>query len=56
MLECLKRNFFPDEEVPAKWEFGATPPVAQYMDQISLTERLVVSAFPIGEIRVTKRE
>jgi hypothetical protein len=56
MLECLKRNFFPEEEVPAKWEFGAAPPVAQYMDQISLTERLVVPAFPIGEIRVTKRE
>jgi hypothetical protein len=56
MLECLKRNFFPDEEVPAKWEFGVAPPVAQYMDQISLTERLVVPAFPVGEIRVTKRE
>jgi hypothetical protein len=56
MLECLKRNFFRDEEVPAKWEFGVAPPVAQYMDQISLTERLVVPAFPIGEIRVTKRD
>jgi hypothetical protein len=56
MLECLKRNFFPDEEVPAKWEFGVAPPVARYMDQISLTERLVAPAFPIGEIRVTKRD
>lgn len=56
MLECLKRNFFPDEEVPAKWEFGVALPVAQYMDQISLTERLVVPAFPVGEIRVTKRD
>lgn len=56
MLECLKRNFFPDEEVPAKWEFGVAPPIAQYMDQISLTERLVVPAFHGGEIRVTKRD
>jgi len=56
MLECLKRNFFPDEQVPLKWEFGVAPPVAQYMDQISLTERLVAPAFPMGEIRVTKRD
>jgi len=56
MLECLKRNFFPDEDVPLKWEFGVAPPVAQYMDQISLTQRLVTPAFPIGEIRVTKRD
>jgi hypothetical protein len=56
MLECLRRNFFPDEKVPAKWEYGVAPPVAQYMDQISLTERLVVPPFPMGEIRVTKRE
>jgi hypothetical protein len=55
LLECLKRNFFPDEEVPAKWEFGVPPPVAQYLDQISLTDRMVVPAFPIGEIRITKR-
>jgi hypothetical protein len=26
MLECLKRNFFPDEEVPLRWEFGMAPP------------------------------
>lgn len=56
MSECLKRNFFPDEDVPLKWEFGVAPPVAQYMDQISLTQRLVTPAFPIGEIRVTKRD
>ena len=56
MLECLKRNFFTDEEVPAKWEFGVAPPVAQYMDQVYLTERLVAPAFPVGEIWVTKRE
>lgn len=56
MLECLKRNFFTNEEVPLKWEFGVAPPVAQYMGQISLTQRLVTPAFPIGEIRVTKRD
>jgi hypothetical protein len=56
MLECLKRNFFPGEEVPAKWEFGVAPPITQYMDQISLTERMVAPAFPIGDIRITKRD
>ncbi len=56
MLECLKRNFFPDEDVPSKWEFGVAPQVAQYVDQISLTQRLVVPAFPSAEMRVTKRE
>jgi len=55
MLDCLKRNFFPDEDVPAKWEFGAAPQVAQYMDEISLTPRLVIPAFPRGEMKITKR-
>jgi hypothetical protein len=55
MLECLKRNFSPDQEVPLKWEFGVAPLIAQYMDQISLTRGLVVPAFPKAEIRVTKR-
>jgi len=45
MLDCLKRNFFPDEEVPVKWEFGVAPPVAQYMDSISLTRRLLTLFF-----------
>jgi hypothetical protein len=56
MLECLKRNCFPDEQVALKWEFGVAPPVAQYMDQISLARRLVTPAFPMGEMRVTKRD
>ncbi|SRR5260370_5136300 len=57
MLECLKRNFFPDEDVPLKWEFGVAPPVAQYMDQISLiAQSLVVPPFPRAEIRFTKRD
>jgi hypothetical protein len=55
MLESLKRNFFPDEDIPLKWEFGEAPPVAQYMDQISVNRRLVVPAFPRTEIRITKR-
>lgn len=56
MLECLKRNFFPAQQVPLKWEFGVAPSVAQYMDQISLTQRLITPAFPMGKIRVTKRD
>lgn len=56
MLDCLKCSFFPDEEAPAKWEFAVATPVAQYMDQISPTERLVSPAFPLGEIRVTERD
>lgn len=55
MLECLKRNFFPDEDVPLKWEFGVAPAVAQYMDQIALTRRLIVPAVPRAEVRITKR-
>jgi hypothetical protein len=56
MLECLKRNFFPDEDVPLKWEFGEAPPIAQYMDQISLLPQRLVVPFPRAEIRVTKRD
>ncbi|MGH9711889.1 MAG: hypothetical protein ACRD5M_01140 [Candidatus Acidiferrales bacterium] len=56
MLECLKRNCFPDVDVPPKWEFGTAPPIAIYFDQISgrLVTR-VVSAFPRAEMRITKR-
>jgi hypothetical protein len=56
MLECLKRNFFGDSEVPLRWECGAAPPVAKYLDQISIRRVLVVPAFPSAQIRVTKRE
>ena len=55
MLDCLKRNFFPDEEVPVKWEFGVAPPVAQYMDSISLTPSVIDPVFPRAEVHVTKR-
>jgi hypothetical protein len=27
MLECLKSNFSPDEQVSLKWEFGVVPSV-----------------------------
>jgi len=37
MLECLKRNFFPNVDVPLKWEFGAPLPIATYFDQVSGT-------------------
>ena len=56
MLECLKRNFFNDSDVPSKWERGAAPPVAMYLDQISGMLMRVAPAFPRAEIRVTKRE
>ncbi len=50
MLECLKRNFFPDEDVPLKWEHGGDSRVNQYyMDQISLIPRLVMP--PLGSGR-----
>ena len=55
MLDCLKRNFFPDEEVPVKWEFGVAAPVAQYMDSISLTPSVIDPVFPRAEVYVTKR-
>lgn len=56
MLECLKRNFFPDEEVPLKWECGVPPPVATYIDHISGILRTVVPTTRTGEFLVTTRE
>jgi len=57
MLECLKRNFFRDAEVPAKWECGTAPRVAMYFDQISgAFVTRIVSSFPRAEMRVTKRD
>ena len=55
MLECLRRNFFPDEEIPLKWEFGVPPPSALYLEQIAITGPMVISAFPMGEMRVKRR-
>jgi hypothetical protein len=48
-------QFFSDVEVPLKWEFGVAPPVAQYMDRISLTPGIIEPVFPRAEVRVTKR-
>jgi hypothetical protein len=56
MLECLNRNFLRDSEVPSKWECGVVPPVAAYLDEISVIGTRVVPAFPTAEIRITKRE
>lgn len=56
MLECLRRNFFPDYDVPSKWEHGRTPPVATYFDQISVISMQVAPAIPWIETRVTKRD
>ena len=56
MLECLARNFFPDVDVPSKWEFRVAPPNAMYFDQVS--GRFVMrpaSAFPNAEMRITRR-
>jgi hypothetical protein len=57
MLECLKRNFFPDVDMPPKWEFGTAPPIGIYFDQISgsLVMRRA-SALSTAEIRITKRD
>lgn len=55
MLECLKRNFFPDEDIPLKWEFGVPPRVAQYIEQVAISQTIIVPAFPRAEARITKR-
>ena len=57
MLECLKRNFFDDVNVPSKWEYGTAPPVAMYFEQLSgAFVTRVVSSFPKAEMRITKRD
>lgn len=56
MLECMKRNFFPKDEIPLKWEYGEPPNVARYMEQITVSQTLVVPAFPTGQVRITKRD
>jgi hypothetical protein len=55
MLECLKRNFFHDYELPPTWEFGTPAPKSTYMDQMSVKACRVTTAFPSADIRVTKR-
>jgi len=55
MLDSLKRNFFPEEDVPRKWEFGEAPAIAHYMDQISLAPGIVSIPFPNRDIRITAR-
>jgi hypothetical protein len=55
MLECLKRNFFPDYEVPVKWELGVPSTPAQYLELLTITQSMVVSAFPRAEGRIVQR-
>lgn len=55
MLECLRRNFFPDSDSCSKWECGA-PSDAVYFDQISVKRTRVASAFPRADIQITKRK
>jgi hypothetical protein len=55
MLDSLKRNFFPNEDVPRKWEFGAAPPIARYVDQISLVGRMVAIPYAKNGRRVVSR-
>jgi hypothetical protein len=57
MLECLKRNFFPDADVLPKWEYGAAPRVAMYFEQISgAFVTRIISSFPTAEMRITRRD
>ena len=52
MLECLRRSFFRDEDVPLKWEFGVAPPNifnAEERPEMSLTKlriRIIESCSP----------
>lgn len=55
MLECLKRNFFSQVDVPLRWEVGTPPAVATYFDELSVRALRVSSIFSNAEIRVTKR-
>ena len=57
MLSCLKHNFFPDYEMPTKWEHGEPPrgTITLYSDEISATLMRVIPARPTREIRITKR-
>ena len=55
ILDCLKRNFFTDEEIPLKWEFGVAPRIAQYLDRISVRPGVIAPVFPGAEFHVTNR-
>jgi hypothetical protein len=55
MLECLKLNFFQDDDLPRTWEFGTPAPNSMYMDQMSVKASRVTTPFPSADIRVTKR-
>jgi hypothetical protein len=55
MLDCLKRAFFPDMELPLKWEFGSAP-VSLCIDHIAASVVTgVIFTFPKAEMTLTKR-
>jgi hypothetical protein len=55
ILDCLRRNFFPDEELMLKWEFGVAPPVAQYMERISVRPGVIERVIPRAEVHIKRR-
>lgn len=56
MLECLKRHFFSDLDVPSKWDVQPVPPVSITLDQITgLAVTTYGSTFPRPRIKITKR-
>ena len=55
ILDCLKRNFFAQAEVPLKWECGIAPSPAVYLDEISAVGTWVSLAFPQAEMHITRR-
>lgn len=56
MLECLRRNFFSDLDVPPKWDVGIVPPISVTMDHFSGTVvRVLPPTLPGPQVRITKR-
>ena len=56
MLECLRRNFFSDLDVPPKWDVGTVPPISVTMDHFSGTVvRVMPPTLPGPQVRITKR-
>lgn len=56
MLECLRRNFFSDLDVPPKWDVGIVPPISVTMDYFSgIVVRVLPPTLPGPQVRITKR-
>lgn len=58
MLACLQANFFPEVDLPPKWEYGTPPPVARYLEQIVGIGSWLDSPYPNAraELRITRRK